>query len=157
MPTRILILSALLAGAIAGGPIDAQDIYRWVDKDGVIHFSDTAPRSVSGGVSRVIVEDTRPKDYDPEADIYNVAAQAERMQALREKMEQDREERRGRQRNAVPVQQPEPPVRSVGYGFPPWWWDRPDPGRPPEPELPELPDPEPPPTSTLRPPGQMQD
>ena len=30
----------LLAGAIAGGPAAAQDIYRWVDEDGVVHFSD---------------------------------------------------------------------------------------------------------------------
>lgn len=154
MPKRFLTATGLMIGALACGATAAQDIYRWVDEDGVVHFSDTAPQSASGGVSTVIVEDTRPNDYDPEADIYNVAEQAERMQALREKMEQEREERRERQRNAVPVQQPAPPVRTAGYGFPPWWWDRPDPGWPPEPELPVLPEPERPPTSTLRPPGQ---
>ena len=145
----------LLAGAIAGGPATAQDIYRWVDEDGIVHFSDTAPGSVPGGVSTVTVEDTRPEDYDPEADIYNVAAQAERMRALREKMEKDREDRRERQRSAA-ARQPVQATRSVGYGIPPWWWDRPGTGRPPRPERPEPPVPVPPPTSTLRPLGQDQ-
>ena len=154
MPKRYLTAIGLMIGALASGATAAQDIYRWVDEDGVVHFSDTAPGSATGGVSTVIVEDTRPKDYDPDADIYNVAAQAERMQALRDKMEQEREERRERQRSAVPVRQPVPPVQTVGYGIPPWWWDRPGPGRPPKPELPVLPEPGPPPTSTLRPPGK---
>jgi hypothetical protein len=156
MPKRITILIGLLAGAIAGGPAAAQDIYRWVDEDGVVHFSDTAPGPVSGGVSTVTVEDMRSSDYDPEADIYNVAAQAERMQALREKMAKDREDRRERQRSAAAAQPPVQASRSVGYGIPPWWWDRPGTGRPPKPERPEPPIPVPPPTSTLRPLGQDQ-
>jgi hypothetical protein len=157
MPRRILILSGLLAGVLAGGPTGAQDIYRWVDEDGVVHFSDTAPRFASGEISTVIVEDTRPNDYDPDADIYNVSAQAERMQAVREKMEKEREDRRDRQRGAAASQPPPQAARSVGYGLPPWWWDRPGPGRPPKPEHPVLPHPVPPPTSTLRPPGQTRD
>ena len=152
---RLAILTTVLAGCLAAAAAPAQDIYRWVDEEGVVHFSDTAPVSESRDVSTVEVEDTRSSDYDPEADIYNVAEQAERMQALRDKMDQEREERRARQRSVAAQPQPAQPAQSVGYGLPPWWWDRPGYGRPPKPELPVLPErptPEPP-TSTLRPPG----
>ena len=80
----ITFLVTLLLGGLAATAVPAQEIYRWVDENGVVNFSDTAPAARSRSVSTVAVEDTRSSDYDPEADIYNVEAQAERMQALRE-------------------------------------------------------------------------
>ena len=152
-PKRATILVSLLACGFAAVPAAAQEIYRWTDENGVVNFSDTAPASESGGVSTVTVEDTRPSDYDPDADIYNVAAQAERMQAMRENMQNEREARR--ERNAA-RQQPAPSNWSTGYAVPAWWWG-PGYGRPPRPpQPPERPTPEPYPTSTLRPPGQAR-
>jgi hypothetical protein len=150
MMMRFTAPIAVLAGCLAAAPAPAQEIYRWVDEDGVVHFSDTAPVSESRDISTVEIEDTRPSDYDPEADIYNVAEQAERMQALRDKMDKEREERRARQRNAAAQSQPLQPTQPVGYTLPPWWWDRPGYGRPPRPEPPDRPTPQPPP-STIRP------
>jgi hypothetical protein len=148
----------ILAGCLAlcaacAASARAGEIYRWVDENGVVNFSGTLPAGVDAGVDTVIVEDTTPTDYDPEADIYNVAAQAERMQALRDEMDAQREARR--ERSAA--QQPSEPEREVvryGYpynypfGFP--QYPRP-PARPPRPPVPE-----PYVTSTLRPPGQPQ-
>lgn len=155
-PTRATILSSLLACGVVAVPAAAQEIYRWTDENGVVNFSDTAPVTDSRAVSTVTVEDTRPSDYDPEADIYNVAAQAERMQALREEMKNGREASLERQRNAAP-QQPVQSAWSTGNAVPAWWWGQPGYGRPPRPpQPPERPTPEPYPTSTLRPPGQAR-
>jgi hypothetical protein len=149
-----VVLSVLLLTSAAG----AQEVYRWVDENGVVNFSDTAPRAADANVNTVILEDTAPSNYDPEEDIYNVAAQAERMQALREEMELEREARRARQQNAPqqPAVQYEDgvrygyPYRYPGYGRPP---GRP-PGKPPGGGRP--PRPEPYETTTLRPPGQAR-
>jgi hypothetical protein len=155
-PKRATILSSLLACGFAAVPAVAQEIYRWTDENGVVNFSDTAPATDSRAVSTVTVEDTRPSDYDPEADLYNVAAQAERMQALREEMKNEREARFERQRNAA-HQQPVQATRSVGYAVPGWWWGQPGYGPPTRPpQRPERPVPEPYPTATLRPPGQTR-
>ncbi len=54
-------------------------------------------------VNTLTLQDAAPTDYDPEEDIYNVAAQAERMQALRDEMAKDREARR-EQQNSAPQQ-----------------------------------------------------
>ena len=144
-------------GAFCADSVPAQDVYRWVDENGVVNFSDTAPAAAAAGIETMVLEDSRPSDYDPEEDIYNVAAQAERMAALREEMAAEREARRERQREA-----PQPPVQyhqGVQYGYPfsfPAYARPPGkpPGRPPGGGRP--PRPEPYDTSTLLPPGQLQ-
>ena len=55
-----------------GTPAWADPIYRWTDADGVVHFSQTPPPA-DRPVETVEIEDSRPSDYDPEADIYGVA------------------------------------------------------------------------------------
>ena len=136
-------------------PAAAQEVYRWVDENGIVNFSDTAPAAAAADVRTLILEDNVPPDYDPEADIYNVAAQAERMQAMREQMDKQREERRERQRDA-PSQPAVQYQQGVQYGYPygypayPWPPFRP-PARPPV-----KPRHEPYEISTLRPPGEMR-
>lgn len=159
MRMHIVVTLGLLAGAV---PAMANEVYRWVDENGVVNFSDAAPGKAQPGaeVNTLTLEDTAPKDYDPEQDIYNVAAQAERMQALREELEQEREARREQQRRVQA--QPSTPYQSSvndrypydfpAYGRPPM---RP-PGRPPA-RPPQRPVPEPYETSTLRPPRQAPD
>jgi len=144
-----LSLMAAAATAVAG------EVYRWVDENGVVNFSDTAPGDAETRVevNRMELPDTAPKDHDLEEDIYNVAAQAERMQALRDEMEKEREARREQQRRAPQQSAPRYPD-GVTYGYPFSYpaYGRPPlgPGRPPA-RPPERPVPEPYDTSTLRP------
>lgn len=154
--TFIVAIAVTLLGA---APAAAQEIYRWVDADGVVHFSDTAPATESSGIRTIVLEYTRPADYDPEADIYDVAGQSERMQALREDMAREREARRERDQKAARAEQP-PVDGPAQYGYPVGYplYPRP-PMRPPArpPTGPQPPRPEPYETSTLRPPGQATD
>jgi hypothetical protein len=148
------IIFMTLGGFILNGAA-AQEVYRWVDENGVVNFSDKAPVVATGNsdVNTLTLQDAAPTDYDPEEDIYNVAAQAERMQALRDEMAKDREARREQQNKAL--QQPAVPYeRGASYGYP---YSFPAYGRPPyrpPAKPPSRPVPEPYETSTLRPPGQ---
>ena len=92
-----MVFSLVLA-ALLGSSAGATEIYRWTDENGVVHFSQTAPKAPEADVDRMALSDNRPSDFDPEADIYNVKEQQERMQSLREEMEQKREERLEQQR-----------------------------------------------------------
>ena len=147
----------VFAGGLLAGTVTAQEVYRWVDENGVVNFSDTAPAAATtrADVNTLTLEDTTPSDYDPEQDIYNVAAQAERIQALRDQMEQDRENRRQQQRGTAP--QPAAQYqRGVNYGFPYGYPAYPRPPMRPPAKPPGRPIPEPYETSTLRPPGQQR-
>ena len=101
-PRRSRSLLPCLLLALAAAPLDATEVYRWVDADGVVHFSDRAPPSGVGDFSRQDVAVKPPAGYDPEQDLYGVAEQQERMRALREDMERRREARRERADQAVP-------------------------------------------------------
>lgn len=163
---------ALIAGALGlPGAVLAGPIYHWVDENGVHHYTETAPATRSVEVEMVTVKDTRSPDYDPEQDIYNVAAQAERMQMRRDEMAEKREKARERQERLA-QQQPTVVYRDVGLPYSSTWWGgnpgypvRPGkppvkPGRPPWkpgiPELPIEPTPEPvnPPSFPFLPPGR---
>ncbi|MEJ2383320.1 MAG: DUF4124 domain-containing protein [Xanthomonadales bacterium] len=146
--------TAALSGflALAAGPAGATEVYRWVDADGVVHFSQTAPAGAVEDVSRQVVENPVPSGYDPDEDIYDVAGQQERMQARREALERDLEARRERERQAA--QQPmrsAPPVQ----GYPVYGWPGYRPRPPQRPRPPIEPPIEPPtrPPATLKPPG----
>jgi hypothetical protein len=149
------IIFMALGGFMLNG-VEAQEVYRWVDENGVVNFSDKAPvvATANAVVNTLTLQDSTPTDYDPEEDIYNVAAQAERMQALRDEMAKDREARR-EQQNSAPRQAVTPYQKGVNYGYP---YGYPVYPRPPlrPPARPEPPAPEPYDTSTLVPPGQRQ-
>ena len=109
-----LVCACLLGFLVAGSaPAWAEPIYRWTDAQGVVHFSQTPPPA-DRPVETVEIEDSRPSDYDPDADIYGVAEQQARMQALREEMAEKRAEAVERKREAAartpPPVQPEPPA-----------------------------------------------
>jgi hypothetical protein len=131
---------AALAFVLAFVPAFAvgTEVYRWVDDEGVVHFSQTRPMAPDTEVEALSIEDDRPSDYDPEADIYGVAEQAERMQALREEMAAKRAdalERNRRQPSPVIVRsEPEYvgfPVYRRPWLRPPWPQPRPPIARPP--------------------------
>ncbi len=110
----------LVAAVLACGPAAGAEIYRWVDENGVVNFSQTAPPPDVESSETVAVQDGRPSDWDPEADIYGVEEQAARMQAMREEMDEKREKMREQQRHqqtltAPQYREPEP------YGYPVYW------------------------------------
>ena len=148
---RLLLLLVLSLGA-AG--VAAQEIYRWVDADGVTHFSDTPPQTDIGEVETIDIEINAPAAGEVREDLFNIEATAARMQAIRDELDEDLDARRDRQRSVSPpvVQYPEYPYYGVGYGFP--LHSRPPGLRPPHPRPPR---PEPRPsddTATWRPPGR---
>lgn len=59
----------------------AETIFHWVDGDGILHFSDTAPTSTGEDVITLTVHETTPANYDPREDRYSILDQAARMSA----------------------------------------------------------------------------
>ena len=147
--TTTVIIWALLA-MLASTTVAAFEIYHWLDENGVPNFSQKQPDGKIPGVSILNLADTTPPDYDPEDDRYGVQAQAERLSALREEMEQRRNAVRERQKNAALQQlvQYREPVRNYShrYWYPPIY---PRPSHKPQPSIAV-----PYPTSTLEPPGR---
>jgi hypothetical protein len=138
-----------LVAFLASSPVVATEVYHWVDENGVSHYSQHAPTADVAGVSKMILEDTTPPDYDPEEDRYGVEVQAERMASLREEMKEKREAESERQRNAA-AQQPVAQYRDpYSYGRPLFWQPPYYPSPPLRPEPPI----EPAPTFPFRPPG----
>jgi hypothetical protein len=154
-----------LAGCVAllvlqSAPLAAQEIYRWVDENGVVNFSDRAPPAATANASSLTLQDSQPDNYDPEQDIYNLEATAQRMQALRDELAAEREARRARPTAQPPVVVQYPEQRHYGYPYDyPYGYPRPpggQPGKPPNRPRPEPPAPEDD-TATWRPPGQSGD
>jgi hypothetical protein len=132
----------LLAASLAA-PVAATEVYKWVDENGVTHFSQMPPDLSVTGVSQPILRDTRPSDYDPEQDFYGVEAQAERMQQLRDERNEKRLARLEREREAQKRQAVQYRDREY-YGYPiyrPGWVN---------PRPPLLPNP-----PVVRPPGAL--
>ena len=94
-----------LALLLAAPAVLATEIYHWVDKDGVPHYSQNPPPSDTSGVNRMKLEDTSPANPDSEEDLYNVEAQQKRMASIRQEREEQSEAERERRRK-VAAQQP---------------------------------------------------
>lgn len=147
MPPARLFLAFLTASCAFNAA--AQQVYHWIDDNGVPVYSQRPPPS--GVPVDVLHLDVREPDPDAGEDIYDVAAQQQRMEALREELVRQRERRRER----APARQPdaaEPPQAIV---YPNWYAPlRPRPPRPPRPPAePEPPTPAPDGTDTLKPPN----
>lgn len=154
----VLFVLCTLTG-FAAGAAEAQQVYRWVDENGVVNFSDRAPPDAAeAGVSTLTLEDSRSAAYDPEQDVFNIEATAERTQARREALQREREALRERQASQpVIVQYPEQSNYGYSWGFPHGYPPLRPGGKPPfrPPHRPPL-QPEPPAddTATWRPPGR---
>lgn len=136
----------------------AEQIYHWVDADGVQHFSQTAPSNTPTDVRTLDVDGSQPDSYDPNEDRYNVAAQAEATQAVRDRLAENRKEQQENQPRGYDPQviyYPEPNYSySNGILYPPDYPRPRPPNRPPgKPDRPSKPEPEPEPYSKpFRPP-----
>ncbi len=90
---------------LAAPAVLATEIYHWVDKDGVPHYSQNPPPPDTGEVNLMRLEDTSPVNPGSEEDLYNVEAQQKRMASIRQEREAKREAERERRRK-VAAQQP---------------------------------------------------
>ena len=110
---RILLVIAPMfaAGAHAG------EIYKWLDDDGVVHYSDTKPADESN-VELLVVGKTNPPGYDPADDPYSIANQAERIGETWSRLEDEKEARRKKRR--------EESARPPAYAYRPYdpYYDR---------------------------------
>ena len=77
MRIPILTVAVLVLLSACAASANASEIYQWMDEDGVVHFSDTAPEN-GAVVTTVRVQATNPPDYDPLEDPYSIRNQAER-------------------------------------------------------------------------------
>jgi hypothetical protein len=97
----VLSLAALWTGCTL--PATAAEIYRWIDADGTIHYSDEKPRD-DKAFTTLEFADTRPRDYDPIEDPYSIQNQAQRINeswtTLAEAREKRIEDRRQAAQNA---------------------------------------------------------
>jgi len=82
-----IISAALIAAAAAlAAPVaSAETVHRWVDEDGVTHFSDTPPAAAGAApeVETLSLPADFPEAEDTEATYYSVANQWQRMKAER--------------------------------------------------------------------------
>jgi hypothetical protein len=111
--SRLLLVPAVFFAVNA----DAGEIYRWVDEQGIVHFSDTMPADNSK-VESLYVGKTNPPDYDPSKDPYSITNQAERIGENWSRLEEERQARRDKRREELP--------REPVYAYPPYdpYYDR---------------------------------
>lgn len=128
-----LTFPACLVLCCLAQPAAPSEIFHWVDKDGVLNFSDWAPANTALEVSKVVISESNPPDYDPVEDPNSILVQAtrtnERWEDLKEQKEERREQRRelaAEPRYPAPVEYYEP-----YYDSSPWFYYPVRPGRPP--------------------------
>ncbi len=83
---------------VAAGPLQAVEVYRWVDDDGVINFSQMAPIQSVNAVNRLTLIETLLVSADPHDNPYAIEQTAQRTREIRAGMDERREARRERQR-----------------------------------------------------------
>jgi hypothetical protein len=107
-------------------PAVANEIFRWVDSDGVVNFSQWQPADVND-VARVVTATSGTGEYDPVDDPYSIHNQAARINETWKRTEERKSERRRRREEAEErAARLQPPVYmnpqySYRY-FPPVQW-----------------------------------
>lgn len=116
-------IPGLMAAALAGSMLLAAEsaaggeIYRWVDADGGVHFSDTRPADETVAVATLDVAEFA-SSYDASEDPYSILNQAARTHERWQTIEAARRDRRQPQPPAVslPANAPQSGSRYIGYG-----------------------------------------
>ena len=116
----VIVLPLLCSSAI----VHATEIYRWVDEDGVVNFSDEKPASVTDADVLEVQAGNSP-DYDPDTDPYSIRNQAARINKKYAAIEEGREERREKRREEaarrpwfIEYRQPDYRYHASTYYFP---------------------------------------
>lgn len=102
-------------------PAQAAVVHKWVDADGVTHYSDQAPEPSTTQVTMIEVAETR--SVKGNNDFYSIVNQWQRMHKERieyEKLKLEQAKQKAAQQSATPqiVYINEPPARQVTYAYP---------------------------------------
>jgi len=100
----------------------AAEIYRWVDADGILHYSDAAPPE-DVTVTTIEIDATRPPDYDPLNDPWSIMNQARRISETRSALVEARIEREQANLQLLPAT---PPEQAADWWQTPeyrYWWN----------------------------------
>jgi hypothetical protein len=130
---RLAAAAAMLSAPVSN-PALAGDIYRWVDEEGVVHYSDTQPHD-EVPVEIVEIEASQSADYDPVKDPYSILNQAARLHEIWLDFEAARQARAEERLDAAPDGRPSPPAYQSYYQYStypyysPWPVPTPDDGR----------------------------
>ncbi len=128
-------ITLILLIVFASTNLAADEIYRWVDENGVPNYSQYPPSGNIPGVRSQKLEDATPPDDGQAGDVYNVEAHQERMAAWREERSQKRKDVR-ESRKLAEKQQPVTYPQQVRSRRGTYWY-RPIHDRPPhKPQLP---------------------
>ncbi|MDZ7787474.1 MAG: DUF4124 domain-containing protein [Halofilum sp. (in: g-proteobacteria)] len=100
MVAKLPALCGLALGLVLSAPLQADEIYKWVDEEGVTHYSQQPPPS--GDAARVGVDS--PPDEELERERQEMEATGERLEARREER---REAERQARTNAAEREQRE--------------------------------------------------
>ncbi len=84
-----LIVVSLFA-VISGTPAAAYEIFQWVDRDGVTHYSQWEPSADTAEVTRLELITANPTNYDPETNHYSIRNQAVRTNEMYQRIEERR-------------------------------------------------------------------
>lgn len=103
-------LAILLIAGIYANPSLAGEVFTWTDDEGVVHFSQWAPKNTSA-VTTLKTISRNPADYDPGADPYSIQNQAMRMNETWSKIEaRNAELRKRREEEQERMARSRPPV-----------------------------------------------
>jgi hypothetical protein len=69
---------AALTVSMVAGSASAAEIFKWIDDQGTVHYSDTKPTN-NEAFETLQLADTNSADYDPATDPYSILKQAERI------------------------------------------------------------------------------
>ena len=114
--TTSLLTAAALAAAWSTAA-DAAEIYRWVDADGVVHYSDEKPDDEP--FATLQLDDTRPANYDPTEDPYSIINQARRLNETWIELATARQEREELRRDQAQPDPSPPPHAYDPYAYGP--------------------------------------
>ena len=100
---------------LSGSPAIADEIFHWVDEDGVLHFSDWAPKNSDAEVIKMIVSNSNPPGYDPNEDQNSILGQAERVNERWAELKERQDERR---KQRLELEQQQRRQYAVEYDYP---------------------------------------
>jgi hypothetical protein len=112
---RVAAAAAMLSASVSN-PALAGDIYRWVDEEGVVHYSDTQPHD-EVPVEIVEIEASQSADYDPVEDPYSILNQASRLHEIWLDFEAARQARAEERLDAAADGRASPPAYQSYYEY----------------------------------------
>jgi hypothetical protein len=123
------LLSAIVVIGLAAGPAGAATIHRWIDADGVTHFSDSPPESKDIDVEIIEFGDDYSPTPAPDEDYYSITNQWRRLHEERVARQQLNIERARLRAEQAPVPLPQEddgyqPPRYIAYPYAPQRFDR---------------------------------